>query len=427
MKKGVVMEINKRHIILLTREGEFLRAKKPSSPVDIGEMIVAETIEHNYKKRSHLPAYSALTAILLLSFFLLNPFSENKTYAYLAVDINPSFQFTIGPDGQVLALNQMNAEAAQIVDDILWEEQTLIESIDQIIAISEQKGYLNEGNPPILISSVFTEYADEDYIKGLTKSIDEIAGQAENSYPKANIVLQEGSMEDYNDAEEQGVSFGRLIQDKSSQKIEEKSSIKDDSKPDAQKEPASNEESLKNKQQPQEKIETQLPKKENEKKPESSAGNTTPETEKSRATPEKHHLENQSKPEPKKKSTEQNPPAKEKKIPENSPPKSSDEDNSQGKKQEQKGNETKEEKKESQKNNHQQVPPQKEENRNKEKPQKNEPPKSGENTGKSEENKGKSKENKGKSEENKTKNEGNKGKTEGNNGKKEEKKGQPGE
>ncbi|TDL35239.1 anti-sigma factor domain-containing protein [Jeotgalibacillus sp. S-D1] len=399
MKKGVVMEINKRHIILLTQEGEFLRVQKPSSSVEIGEMIYAKPIERNNSQRSRWPAYSALTAILLLSFFLLNPFTSNKTYAYLAVDINPSFEFKIGPDGQVLAINELNAEAAKIVDDILWEEQTLSETIDQIISISDQEGYLNEGDPAILISSVFTDNADDAYIEDLNESIVMLAGKAENSFPKANIVLQEGSMEDYNNAEEQGVSFGRLIQEKTSKKIEQKTNIKKDSNQQNQKVPVNEEKSSNEAEQPNEKTKERSTKKEPEEEPEESEKpdeELTPKKENSRSIPEKHLRENPEKPAPEKNPIEHNTPTKENTIPKNLPKPSQEENKSQVKKQEKKASEMKEKKNESQnKNDHKQKHQHKEneknnkkedkekgEKANKEEHRKNEPRNNGENKGK---------------------------------------------
>jgi len=101
-----------------------------------------------------------------------------------------------------------------IVEMVDWKDQTLSQNIDQILTVVENNGYLVSGNNQVLVSSVFTERANDQYIESLNGQINEWAVSAKNNHTNIALTFQNGSMSDLKAANDEGMSFGRYIQKK---------------------------------------------------------------------------------------------------------------------------------------------------------------------------------------------------------------------
>ena len=162
MKTGIVMQIEKEHLTLLTPEGEFLRAKKQDKAYSLGEEISFFPIEGS--KPSNFSPFKinrwqrvvwvpvAILCIFFGSFISL--YQSNKAYAYMSIDVNPSIELTLNKKMRVVELKAFNKDGslAPLVDHPLAEIYSP--------GYSRSETFFNDGN--------LTFTWNVPHVKGLT-------------------------------------------------------------------------------------------------------------------------------------------------------------------------------------------------------------------------------------------------------------------
>lgn len=171
MKKGIVMEVKSNTLIMMTPEGEFVKAKKqPSIDYDIGEELtffphleeekpsLLQTLKQKVKLKPVLPA----AAVLLMMMFILFPsFNSSEVYAYVSVDINPSFEMSVNKDNKVMGIEPYNEEAEVLLEQMDdWKGLPLVDVTEDIIELSNENGYM-DSEKNVTLTTVFTEKAEE--------------------------------------------------------------------------------------------------------------------------------------------------------------------------------------------------------------------------------------------------------------------------
>ncbi|MFS0824078.1 anti-sigma factor domain-containing protein [Bacillus sp. 1P02SD] len=218
MKKGIVMDVNDEYITMLTPDGEFVKAKHMKESYEIGEEMtffpINERVSHTSKRRFfqvkkwRYALASSLVAILLLSLFI--PFSSSdEVYAYMSIDINPSFEVGLDENLHVVSLEALNNEAKELLESIPdWKNSTLDSITEKIIQHSKDNGYLKDGKQ-VLITTVVADTHDQKIDQELQQGIKEI----KEEYEKEQIAVTSltSTVETRNAAKEKGISTGKLL------------------------------------------------------------------------------------------------------------------------------------------------------------------------------------------------------------------------
>ncbi|MCC3358676.1 anti-sigma factor domain-containing protein [Bacillus sp. REN16] len=218
MKKGIVMDVNDEYITMLTPEGEFVKAKYTKANYEIGEEMfffpINERVSNTSKqhffqvKKWRYALASSLVAILLLS--LIIPFSSrNEVYAYMSIDINPSFEVGLDDDLHVVSLEALNDEAKKLMESIPdWKNSTLDSITEKIIQHSKDKGYLEDGKQ-VLITTVVAATHNVNVDQELQQGIEDIKAE----YKKEQIAVSSitSTVETRKAAKEEGISTGKLL------------------------------------------------------------------------------------------------------------------------------------------------------------------------------------------------------------------------
>lgn len=160
MNKGVVLEKHKRFMIVMTNEGEFIKAKLRED-VDIGEEIPFSPIQVPkwstiYQSKKYVSVMAA--AILLLVFLPIYQFiSPDKAYGLVTVDINPSLEFTVNSNYDVIDAEGYNEDGRTIINGLKDQVigQPLNVAVSLLITKGNELGYLSNEND-IYISSSLT-------------------------------------------------------------------------------------------------------------------------------------------------------------------------------------------------------------------------------------------------------------------------------
>ncbi|AMX84283.1 hypothetical protein GS3922_11755 [Geobacillus subterraneus] len=210
MKKGIVLELDEEFVTVLTTEGEFLRVKKEGE-YEVGEEIEAGAVKKTFpfhRRSFRYALVSALAAaVLLVTTWIQWP--SGAVYAYMSIDINPSIEAGVDDDLHVLTLKAYNEEGKNVLAALpAWKNKPFSAVAEQIIVLSEKKGYLKEGGE-VLITTVEKE-RNASSARKLSAELAEI----ERSVADDRIVIKtaNSTMEVRSRAAEQGMTTGKLLQ-----------------------------------------------------------------------------------------------------------------------------------------------------------------------------------------------------------------------
>ncbi|MDQ0223697.1 anti-sigma factor domain-containing protein [Metabacillus niabensis] len=240
MKKGVVVELNDDFVTLLTPDGQFVNTVNKNGQYELGEEIAffpaldeseQAVTRANYiksKKRNIMSYFDSkrakigtlsLIAIMVIIFTSI-PFIQNdKVYAYMSIDINPSFEVSIDDKLRVISLDPLNEDAEQLMKKLPeWKEKQFDEIVDAILTQSKLDGYVYPGKE-ILITTVINENDTELHSK-LEENIEEIQSSYEEK--EMNVETIETDRETREKAQQQGISMGKYVQLKEKEKLEPK-------------------------------------------------------------------------------------------------------------------------------------------------------------------------------------------------------------
>lgn len=155
MNKGIVVEKCRRYLIVLTNEGEFHKAK-PNKHAEIGELIEYERIHINrrWNMKDIFRLYSLPNQLISLSFALLLVFwigymvifDENKSYAYISIDMNPSIELLIDHELYVHSLEPLNEDGIYVKNllGFSYEGNKLDEVIGRLMDVCVENNFVNE-------------------------------------------------------------------------------------------------------------------------------------------------------------------------------------------------------------------------------------------------------------------------------------------
>ncbi|KYD31688.1 anti-sigma-I factor RsgI family protein [Parageobacillus toebii] len=209
MKKGIVLELDEEFVTLLTTEGEFIQVKKDGD-YEIGEEIEAQVIKRPIVRcRSFRYVITSLVAAVVLLVTTLFHFPSNEVYAYMSIDINPSIEVGVDEQLKVLKLKAYNEEGKRIVSQLShWKKKEFVDITMEIIELSMQKGYLQEGGQ-VLITAV-----ERKHRAASSRELSTELKKIQHSYQQKNIIVktEESTMEVRNKAVKKGVTTGKLLQ-----------------------------------------------------------------------------------------------------------------------------------------------------------------------------------------------------------------------
>ncbi|UTR09685.1 anti-sigma factor domain-containing protein [Evansella sp. LMS18] len=120
MKKGVVMEKNKRYMIVMTGRGEFVRARL-NRRAEVGEEVAympASFFQYPvYKNKAYsLPLTAGLIILLVYPAFTF--FSPEKVHGVVALDMNPSIEFSVDEEFEVVSVYGYNEEGRDLLAEL---------------------------------------------------------------------------------------------------------------------------------------------------------------------------------------------------------------------------------------------------------------------------------------------------------------------
>ena len=158
IRLGIVYEIHSNKVIVLTPDSEFLVIKR-TKDMCLGQQVkfniqdVKKTMKPIYKYASI--ASSIAAAFILIFMYLRVPFYDN-VYGYINVDINPSIEFVVDKEFEVLHSKALNDDAKTIAKGLDVKGKDIYSVINDFMDKCEDHGYIvaKEDNVVLVSASV---------------------------------------------------------------------------------------------------------------------------------------------------------------------------------------------------------------------------------------------------------------------------------
>ncbi len=219
-----MLELDEEFVTVLTPEGEFLRLKKEKE-CEIGEEVKANAVGRPFPFRRRSFRYALISvltaAAVLLATWIQCP--SNTVYAYMSIDINPSIEAGVDAKLRVLTLKAYNEEGKKILAALpSWKNEPFSSVTKQIIALSEQKGYLKAGGE-VLITTVEKEH-NTSSARRLSAELAEI--QRAVADDRIVITAANSTMDMRKRAVERGMTTGKLLQIEKKVKLASPASVR---------------------------------------------------------------------------------------------------------------------------------------------------------------------------------------------------------
>ncbi len=181
MQKGIIMEIQARHFIVMTKDGEFVKIPKTNSAAQIGEEIRFETARTT-KRQPWMLVASAAVAALLGMFFVFPQFFANQAHAqtYVYLDLNPSIAIGLDKDQHVVKIKPLNNSAKKLVSQIDWQDKKVDEVAVDLIDHAKKDGFLHKRDH-VIISGIKEDKNSVKALNYLEKAIKKEARLNKNS------------------------------------------------------------------------------------------------------------------------------------------------------------------------------------------------------------------------------------------------------
>jgi hypothetical protein len=221
MKKGIVMEMDESFLTLLTPEGEFLHARRQNQSYAIGEEIHFFPIEKVKTTNSLIrlkkiflpkPVMGIMAALVIFLGSLIPMYQNNKAYAYMSIDVNPSIELGVNKKMQVVEITGFNQEGKQIISHLTdWEKKDVSELAKFILVEIEKEGYFDT-KEQVIISTVRTTDPEVKVEKELQATIEEIKETVKKQ--KVEVTVLKSTEQEMEKAHKRGLTTGKYHEKK---------------------------------------------------------------------------------------------------------------------------------------------------------------------------------------------------------------------
>ncbi|XEC93670.1 anti-sigma factor domain-containing protein [Paenibacillus tarimensis] len=186
MNRGVIMEIGKRHFVVMTPDGEFKKVPRRSG-CRIGEEIsLVQSAGTGRRFPSWLAAAAAAVLILVMVPQLF--FKVPEVVAYVAMDINPSIELGVDRKERVRELRAWNKDGEAVIEGLAYKGLPAEQVAGEIMKRVQAGAYFGSGDGDVIITAVFiNDTLQEAFMSDLTGKVDQAVKQTLTSGSGQNL------------------------------------------------------------------------------------------------------------------------------------------------------------------------------------------------------------------------------------------------
>lgn len=179
MNKGIVLKINHSSVVVLTPDGQYIKCKKQSSSLEIGQEIQFpdHAIIGNKKPVNILPKLVPVMvacALLCFSFFFID-FNKEKALAagYVNVDSGAKVSLIVNKHMHVIGVKALNDEGKKVVASMdEWKKEPLKTVMNDVISKMDDKDNGQPNKEIILTGTMKNKYKSKQ--QKLNRQLEEL-------------------------------------------------------------------------------------------------------------------------------------------------------------------------------------------------------------------------------------------------------------
>jgi len=191
--KAIVAEIDKKHMIVITDKGDFVKIKRQMSAA-IGDEIDYNTRRTYLTYKRLAPIAACFLACIFLS---TGVYAYYTPYSYVSVDINPSIAMSLNRFERVIAVEPLTEDAVDFIKNTdSLKNREIDQAISTIIKSASEKGYIDEKKDNQVM--VVVSAKDPDKEETLAGKLDKTAAKELSKVNKnSGVTVEKTSVESY--------------------------------------------------------------------------------------------------------------------------------------------------------------------------------------------------------------------------------------
>lgn len=196
--KGSILQLKEKQAIVMTDTCDFIKVKRRSD-MFVGQQITFNKMDIYQSRKLSLKAVSLIASVFILALctiFYMQVFNPTAVYAYIDVDINPSLEFSIDRNSEVVSVSTLNQDAASLIRDLDLVGLPVKEAIVKVVEASKTQGFIAVGKEnAVLISAAMNNEnpnsVDDAKLDTILKELNQMDLGTANNAPDSDKLQSE--------------------------------------------------------------------------------------------------------------------------------------------------------------------------------------------------------------------------------------------
>ena len=130
------------------------------------------------------------------------------------IDVNPGIEISVGASDQVVAVEAVNADGRQVLEDLALQQQPLSDAVEVLFREMIEQGYIVGENNPVLVTVENADPSEADRIHGIINDgVDTVLSERNESEKSLSISVTNQTVEAFDAvkqfAHKHGISNGK--------------------------------------------------------------------------------------------------------------------------------------------------------------------------------------------------------------------------
>jgi hypothetical protein len=159
MRKGIVMELEGKRAVVMTRQGEFVETKRVLPGWKVGDEVEV-SFAPSFRWQETMKWTAAVAALFLVVMMGLPWFNGGTTHAvaaWVTVDINPSVELSVNAKGKVVAATALNADGEKLINELDLDGLKISEATSLLLAEADHQGFITEDGGDVVVTTMVTD------------------------------------------------------------------------------------------------------------------------------------------------------------------------------------------------------------------------------------------------------------------------------
>ncbi|CCO09294.1 anti-sigma-I factor RsgI family protein [Desulforamulus hydrothermalis] len=205
MVKGILVQAKGPLGVVMTPEGRFVRVILSKHRRELGQEVTGMEV----KIPAGLPWGAAAAVLLLVCFLSLwNP-SRPAAAAYVTLDINPSLELAVNPEGKVIKGSGLDEEGRQLVKKVDFGQLSVYQAVQLLVSEAARHNYINHTNNIVLVT--VTPLRENTGVVDEAKLAATVQQVAAVETPGVKVISERATVEEHQLAAKKGISVGRYL------------------------------------------------------------------------------------------------------------------------------------------------------------------------------------------------------------------------